>query len=147
MVQDKRLADLAQRLDIDPAVLKEDFAVYVALQGDEPSAVTNVEPWPEPVDTKTVLTEVLAQFRRYVVVHDADALAIALWIMFAWVHEIAVHSTYLVFTGPEGDEGKSTACGVVKLLAPRSYAVTEPNAANVYRIADHRCPTLIIDDE
>src|SRR5262249_46665724 len=80
-------------------------------------------PWPEPVETKALLTDVMAQLKRYVVIHDdACAVAIVLWVMYAWVHEIGVHSTFLVFSSADADSGKTTLCGVLQRLTPRAYA-------------------------
>ena len=70
-----------------------------------------------------LLTDLIAQLRRYIVVRDDAAVAIVLWIMFAWMHDIAVHSPYLVFTSAEGDTGKTTACDVLKFLTPRVMPV------------------------
>jgi putative DNA primase/helicase len=89
----------------------------------------------------------MAQFRRYVVVHDESAVAIVLWVFFAWVHaEIAVHSPLLVLNSAEGDSGKTTCCGVIQQLTPRSFAAAELTGPNLFRFVDHLHPTLIIDD-
>jgi hypothetical protein len=89
----------------------------------------------------------LAQVRRYVVIHDdAAAVAVTLWIAFAWMHEIAVHSPILEFTSADSDCGKTTMCGVLKYLTPRAYAAAELTGPNLYRFVDHLKPTLIIDD-
>src|SRR3984893_13136999 len=73
--------------------------------------------------------------------------AIGLWVCFAWLHaEIAVHSPLLVLTSAEGDTGKTTACSVIQLMTPRSYAAAELTGPNLYRFVDHLHPTLIVDD-
>src|SRR5262245_14454614 len=105
-----------------------------------------VEPWPEPVDMQALLNELTAQLRRYVVVHDDAAIAITLWMAFAWVHEIAVHSPLLIITSAEPDSGKSTLLGVLGFLTPRPYSAVELTGANIYRIVDHLHPTLLIDE-
>ena len=58
----------------------------------------------------------MAQLRRFVVVQDDVAIAITLWILFSWVHEVAVHSPLLVATSAEPDSGKSTLLGVLGFL-------------------------------
>jgi hypothetical protein len=142
--QEPRLIKLAERLGEDVDFLREEFAKLVA--DEEKTDVTSVEPWPELVDTRVLLTEVTAQLRRYVLMHDDDAVAVTLWICFAWLHHIAVHSPLLGFDSPEGDTGKTTACDVVGFLTPRAYAVTELTGPSLYRFVDHMRPTLIIDD-
>jgi Protein of unknown function (DUF3631) len=140
-----RLGALANRLDEDLEFLRDEFAQFAATE-EKSSDAYHVEPWPEPVDAHALLTELVTQLRRYVVLHDHEALAIALWICFAWLHDIAVHSPHLAFTSPEGDSGKTTACGVIKFLTPRAYLAAELTSPNLYRFADHMRPTLIIDD-
>jgi Protein of unknown function (DUF3631) len=143
--QETRLADLAKRVDEDVEILRAEFEAFA---GTDVRDVEDVEPWPEPVDTKTPLTEVMAQIHRYVVVHDDDAaVAMVLWICFAWLHaDIAVHSPILVITGADADCGKTTACGVLQYLTPRAYAAAELTGPNLYRFVDQEHPTLIIDD-
>jgi len=142
-----RLAALAERLGEDLQFLRDEFAQFVS--EEEPSSEDGyVEPWPEPVNTKVLLTEVMKQLRRYVVLHDDNAaVAIVLYVPFAWVHDaVAVHSPLLVFTSAEADTGKTTLCGVLQRLTPRAYAAAELTGPNLYRFVDHLHPTLIIDD-
>lgn len=77
-----------------------------------------------------------------------EALAIALWIMFTWVHEVAArYSPYLVATAPDADCGKTTLIiKVVGRLTPRPFPGGEPTAATVFRVADAHTPTLLFDD-
>ena len=88
----------------------------------------------------------MAQLRRYVVVHDDVAIAITLWLLFSWVHEVAVHSPLLIATSAEPDSGKSTLLGVLGFLVPRAYSAVELTGANIYRIVDLKKPTLLIDE-
>jgi putative DNA primase/helicase len=126
--------------------LRGEFATFAAVEESSDSGY--VEPWPEPVPTAALLGEVMTQIRRYVVVHDDDAaVAMVLWIFFAWLHaDIAVHSPILVFTSADADSGKTTACGVLQLLTSRAYAAAELTGPGLYRFVDHVHPTLIIDD-
>jgi hypothetical protein len=144
---ESRLVELAKRLGEDLEFLREEFEQLAATE-EKRSDITYVEPWPEPVDVRVLLTELTTQMQRYVVVHDnAAAVATVLWICFAWLHaEIAVHSPILVFTSADADTGKTTACGVLKFLTPRAYAAAELTGPNLYRFVDHLHPTLIIDD-
>jgi hypothetical protein len=73
-------------------------------------------------------------------------LEIALWVLFAWLHEIATHSPLLALTSAEADSGKTTLCGVLKNLAPRAYTGAELTGPGVYRICDRLHPTLVVDD-
>ena len=142
MAHEARLAELAKRLGEDLELLREEFEDFV---GPEETA-DKLDPWDEPVETKALLNELTAQLRRYVVLNDDAAVAIPLWTMFAWVHEIAVHSPLLVITSAEPDTGKTTTLGVLHRLTPQSYLAAELTGPNLYRIVDHLHPTLIVDD-
>jgi hypothetical protein len=142
-----RLVALAKRLDEDLEFLRDEFAQFAAVE-EKSSDTGYVEPWPEPVDTQALLTEMAAQLKRYVVVHDdAAVVAVTLWTVFAWVHdEIAVYSPILALVSGDADSGKTTLCGVIKFLTPRAFAAAELTGPNLYRFVDHLHPTLIIDD-
>ena len=139
-----RLAELAERLGEDVEVLSAEFAVFAdstdRRRGDA------VEPWSEPVDTKELLADVITQFRRYVVVRDEEAVAVGLWSMFAWVHDIATHSPILTFRASLRNTGKTASCGVLMCLTPRAYAGGELTGPSLFRFVDRVHPTLIIDD-
>jgi hypothetical protein len=142
---ESRLAALAKRSGEDLDFLREEFSELAVEKKN--GGIGYVEPWPEPVDLNALLTETTAQTQRYVVIHDdAAAVAITLWIAFAWVHEIAVHSPILRIISGDADAGKTTLCGVLKHLTPRAYAAAEPTGPSLYRFIDQVHPTLIIDD-
>jgi flagellar biosynthesis GTPase FlhF len=138
--REPQLLELAKRRGEDVAALRDEFAEYAAIEEEKP--------WPEPVDTLALLTEIMTQLQRYVIVHNKDgAIAVVLWIVFAWLHrDIAVHSPLLVFDSAEGDTGKTTLCGFIKFTTPRAYTGAELTGPNLYRFVDNLHPTLIIDD-
>ena len=143
--QEARLAELAKRLDEDLEILRDEFAAFVGTE-DSIRDIGQVEPWDEPVDTQALLVELISQTRRYVVMHDDLAIAVSLWVMFAWIHEIAVHSPLLIVTSAEPDSGKSTLLGVIGFMVPRPYSAVELTGANIYHIVDRLHPTLLIDE-
>ena len=105
-----------------------------------------VEPWPEPVDTSALLSEVEEQINRYVATLGDRALVAALWVVWSWTHETATHSPLLVATSAEPDSGKTTLAGVVHFLTPWSLRSVNQTPAVLFRIMDHQTPTLIIDE-
>ena len=137
-----RLAELGKRSGEDLDMLRAEFEAFVGPEEME----DKLDPWDEAVETKALLNELTAQLRRYVVMHDDVAVAISLWTMFAWVHELAVHSPLLVITSAEPDAGKTTSLGVLHRLTPEPYLAAELTGPNLYRIVDHLHPTLIVDD-
>jgi putative DNA primase/helicase len=106
-----------------------------------------VEPWPEPVEGDALLRDIIARVRRHVVCSHDDALIIALWIMFAWVHEdVATHSPILNVNSAEPESGKSTTLGLIALLLPRCIASVEITEAALYRAIKLWEPSFAIDE-
>jgi hypothetical protein len=76
-----------------------------------------------------------------------DVLAVALWIMFTWVHETAAtHSPILLLTSAQPESGKSTTLGLIKFLAPRCVASVEISEAALYRAIQVWRPSFAIDE-
>jgi hypothetical protein len=144
ILHDGKLKELAKRIDEDVEILRVEFRAF-AEEGR--SEIVGDDPWPDPVDTKALLADVMAQQQRYMIVGDEQRLAMTLWAAFAWLHkDIAVHSPMLVFKSAEIDSGKTTACGVMKFLTPRAYSAGEMSGPSLYRFVDRVHPTLIIDN-
>jgi hypothetical protein len=77
-VHEQKLAALAERLDEDLDFLRQELSTLIA---EEEITSVACEQWPEPVDLNVLLTEIMVQIRRYVIVHnDAAAVAVVLWI-------------------------------------------------------------------
>ena len=152
--QEIELAKLAKRLDEDVAALTAEFSEYCATEMPSGGAVPlseadDVEPWAEPVTTAVLLEELIARINQHINVKEHEALAIALWILMAWVHEVAAHwSVYLVATAPQKDCGKTTLIiEVVGRLAPKAYASgSDPTIAGIFRTADREKPTMLFDN-
>jgi hypothetical protein len=147
--REPRLAKLAKQLDEDIDALREEFAGFIGYDGRaSPASEWDVEPWGESVATAALLQDLIAKINKHVVMQPHEALAVALWIMLAWVHEVAAtHSPILVATSAEADSGKSTLIiDVVGRPTPRPFPGGEPTAATVFRVADEHKPTLLFDD-
>jgi putative DNA primase/helicase len=142
-----RLTELARRLDEDLAAVRDDFSAFVGLATEGASTGSwNVEPWPEPVETRLLLQEIMTKICRYIVLRPEAATATALWTMTAWAHAAATHSPILAAVSVEPDSGKSTLLGVLSFLVPKPFISVEPTGPSVYRTVDRERPTLIIDE-
>jgi hypothetical protein len=143
-----RLVALAERLGEDPEVLRDEFAQFVSTEEEASVAAGEVEPWPEPVDTKTLLDDVLVQLRRYAAIHDdASAIMHTVAVPFAWCHDdLATYSPILAVQGADVDSAKTTLCQLLALLTPRSHMIVKPTGPSLYRLIDHKRPTLFIDN-
>jgi hypothetical protein len=142
-----RLAELAKRLDEDLAAVRNDFSAFVGITSEAVSTDSwSVEPWPEPVETRLLLQEIITKIRRYIVLRPEAVTATALWTMTAWAHEGATHSPILAAISVEPDSGKSTLLRVLRFLVPKPFVSVEPTGPSVYRTVDRERPTLIIDE-
>ena len=106
-----------------------------------------VERWSEAVDGDLLLRDLIRRIRRHVVCSHDDALAIALWIMFAWVHDaVATHSPILNINSAEPESGKSTTLGLISFLVPRCVSSVEISEAALYRAIELWQPCFVIDE-
>jgi flagellar biosynthesis GTPase FlhF len=142
-----RLMELAKRLAVDIAPLREELQFFIIPEEEGSDyLVESVEPWEQPVDALTLLNELIVQIRRYIVNSDESALAIALWVLFAWCHEAAYHSPPLLITSTDPISGKSTLARVVAQLCPRPKKAAEPTLASIFRTIHHYDPALLLDE-
>jgi len=142
-----RLAELAKRFDEDVAAIRDDFTVFVGMESRAASTDPwNVEPWPDPVETRVLLQEISAKTSKYIVMRPEAVTATVLWTTMAWAQEGATHSPILAAISVEPDSGKSTLLGVLRFLVPRPFVSVEPTGPSVYRTVDREHPTLIIDE-
>jgi hypothetical protein len=106
-----------------------------------------VEPWPEPVDGDALIRDIIKKLRKHVVMPHDHGLAIALWIILAWVHdEVAIHSPILDVTSAEPECGKSTTLAIVSFLAPRAICTVDISRGALYRAIERWQPSFVIDE-
>jgi putative DNA primase/helicase len=143
----RELTKLATTVDEDIATLRKEFEEFIGLEvGD---AVEKTAPWPEPVDTATLLQECGDKIRKHVVVQPHQLTAAAVWTAHAWLydHGVVMHSPILAATSPEPDSGKSTVIAVVGFMSPRfSATLVELTGPSLFHYVDAVKPTVVIDE-
>ena len=106
-----------------------------------------VEPWPEEVDAGALLLSLVRRIRRHVVISDEEATTVALWILNAWVHDVAAtHSAILMATSAEANSGKTTLLSLLSFLVPRALLCVEISEATLFRGIELWQPTVIVDE-
>jgi Protein of unknown function (DUF3631) len=106
-----------------------------------------VMPWPEEVDTGALLLRLVRRLKRHVIFEIEQAIAVALWILFSWVHHTAaVHSPILMATSAEANSGKTTLLDLVGFLTPRALLCVEISEATLFRGIELWQPTIIVDE-
>jgi hypothetical protein len=149
---DRRRNEAADQMGIRRSTLDDQVDARRAEQADEagtPPLLGHwvVEPWSEPVDTSELILALVGRVKRHVILSDDEALAVALWIMFAWVHDAAaVHSPILLATSAEANSGKTQLLSLIGFLAPRALVCVEISEATLYRSIEKWQPTIIVDE-
>jgi putative DNA primase/helicase len=136
----------ADRLGIRISCLDEEVERIRQGQSTNSLLPPEPEPWPDPVNGAEILSEISATLRRYLVLTDAQATAIALWIAHAYSHDAATISPRLSITSPTKRCGKTTLLSVVQTLAPRALSTSNISPAAVFRVIEAIKPTLLIDE-
>jgi putative DNA primase/helicase len=104
-------------------------------------------PWPEVCDGDSLLRDIIKRIKRHVVITDDAALASALFLPMAWVHnDIAIHSPILNINSAEPESGKSTLIGLLSFLMPRCIVSVEASEAAIYRAIKRWQPSFAIDE-
>ena len=109
-------------------------------------ALTDPEPWPDPVTGEEVLAELVRTLTRYVALNEGAATAIALWVLHAHAHDAYQISPILTITSPEKRCGKTTLVEVISSLVPRPLPSSSITGASLFRAIDHFGPTVLIDE-
>lgn len=93
-----------------------------------------------------LLDDVRAFVRRFVVLDDAQADAVALWIAHTHVFDAFGCTPYLAITSPEKRSGKTRLLEVLELLVRRALPTANISDAALFRVIDKQRPTLLVDE-
>ena len=104
------------------------------------------EPWDEEVDGLQLLKKLVAVFKRYLVMPEGAAEAMALWVIFTHCFEAAQIAPRLAFTSALPRSGKTTALDIISFLVPKALPTSNIHAAAVFRIIEDCQPTLMLDE-
>ncbi|MFM1816426.1 MAG: hypothetical protein RLZ98_3121 [Pseudomonadota bacterium] len=104
------------------------------------------DPWREPVQLQELLDEIVSYIRMHVVVTQAQAYTMALWVLAAHAHSAARISPILTIQSPEKRCGKTTLLGVLECLLPRALSTSHITPAAIFRTVEKYHPTLLIDE-
>lgn len=105
-----------------------------------------IDLWPEHVGGSELLSELVATFRRYVVLPPSCDATLALWTIHAHAFDASPVTPRLAITSPEKRCGKTTTLEVVQALVPRPILASNITAAAVFRTIEVARPTLLIDE-
>ena len=142
----------AEKLGID-RVSALDSAVKAA-RGDNgdtkgqgrPLELPTIEPWPEPINGADLLNDICNAVKRYLVLPDGSAEALALWAIHTHALECFGHSPRMAITSPEKQCGKTTTLDVLGELVARPLPTSNATTAAIFRTIEIAKPTLLIDE-
>jgi putative DNA primase/helicase len=109
-----------------------------------------VEPWPDPVNGAALLTRLTAVIRRHIILPQAGADCVALWIAHTWVPQRFQHTPRLGIGSPAKRCGKSTLMDVLRATCCRSLKADNISASGVFRtveaLREEGGLTLLVDE-
>ena len=132
--------------DVDRAVSARRRELEAAVADPPLGSWWDPLPWADEVDGATLIADLVTYIRRFSVITEEQGIAIALWVLFSWVHDVARHSPVLLLTSGVDNEGKSLLLTIIAYLARRGFLYTEGTAANFYQDADRWAHTPCIDE-
>ncbi|MFH1026417.1 MAG: DUF3631 domain-containing protein [Pseudomonadota bacterium] len=136
----------AKKLGVRPVTLDAVVRDARKRPASEELPFTEIEPWPEAVDTAQLLTEIAATVRRFIVCDRDTAHAVALWAAMTWFIEVVQVAPLAVITAPEKRCGKSQLLFLLGRISARAITTSSISPAALYRTIDAWCPTLLIDE-
>ncbi len=102
------------------------------------------EPAPE---TGRLLADVIDFVRQYVVLPgDAEAAAVALFVLHTWALDGAHATPYLLVVSPEKRSGKTRLLEVLALLVRSPWHTNSTSEAAMFRKIERDAPTLLLDE-
>lgn len=135
----------AKALGVRPGTL--DAVVKNARKGnDSDLPFVEVDPWPKPINPATLLTDVAATVRRFIVCNEEVAHAVALWVAMTWFIDVVQVAPLAVITAPEKRCGKSLLLSLLGKLVARAITASSISPAALFRAIDAWNPTLLIDE-
>jgi len=93
-----------------------------------------------------LLDSVKVFIRRYVVLTDDQAAAVALWVVHTHAFAAAIATPYLWISSAEMESGKTRLLEVLRLLTAKAWFTGRTTSAALTRKVDKMAPTLLLDE-
>ena len=137
----------AKALNVRPATL--DTMVRAARKEEQTESglvFDDLEPWPDPVDGATLLSEIALTVHRFIVCQSETAYAVALWAAMTWFMDVVQVAPLAVITAPEKRCGKSQLLFLLSRLVYRPLTASNISTAALFRTIDALRPTMLVDE-
>ena len=103
-------------------------------------------PWHEPVSGDRLATTLAATVKRYLVLSDATADVIALWILHTWVVNAFTMSPRLAIVSPTKGCGKTTVLRLLAHVVRRAKRAGSISPPALFRAIEQFRPTILLDE-
>lgn len=133
-------------LQVRASALEQDFINNGAESTDNTFVLTDPEPWPGLADGAALLREILQLVRQYVVMSEAQAVAVALWTFLTYLEAHTEVLPILAITSPQKRCGKTTLLSILRRLVRKPLPASNVTAAALFRAIAKWTPTLLIDE-
>lgn len=104
------------------------------------------EPWDTSVQGSALLAELVSTVRRFVILTEPQAVAVALWIVATYIVDRAEVATRLAIESPTKSCGKTRLLEVLGALVRDGLPAANISAAALFRVVDRRRPTVLVDE-
>jgi len=148
--------DAADRIGIRASTLDREVAKKRRALGLDKSdddagqgrAVTiqDVLPWADAIEGDRVATGLAAALKRYVVLSDTAADAVALWVLHTWLFDKFTIAPRLAITSPTKGCGKTTVLRFINQVARRPKRAGSISPPALFRAVEQFSPTIILDE-
>ena len=93
-----------------------------------------------------ILNEVESFLRRFVVMTEAQLVAVTLWCVHTYFFQFAIWTPYLAITSAAKRCGKSRLMELLSYLVSKPWYTSSASAASLFRKIDQVHPTLLLDE-
>jgi predicted DNA-binding protein (UPF0251 family) len=104
------------------------------------------EPWHTAIDGADLLRDLVTAIQRHVVVGEAAASAVALWVLVSYAANAFFIFPRLLINSPEKRCGKSTLLDVIECLVQKPLQACHATAASLFRLIEIEQPTVLLDE-
>ena len=108
--------------------------------------VPTPEPQSDELETANLLEDIRHFIRRFLVISEAQAVALCLFILYTYTAEQFECAPYLQITSAEKRSGKSRLLEVLEVLVNRPWLTSRTSAAALVRKLHGTRPTLLLDE-
>jgi len=108
--------------------------------------VSQVPPWPNPVDVGAVLDRVRDVIRKHAVLPEHGDVILTLWIAHTHLFRAFSYTPYLWLSSPTKQCGKTLVLELLELLSAGAFRASNTSPAALFRVIEVARPTLLLDE-